>query len=122
MNVDPAHAATMQVAIANKRDDVAVRDDGCLMHPIVSGQELAAASSVANEEFSIDQLVPRHFIETEESVQLGRIGRPVGKEPNSHGRVHQDHQATLRLGDDLSRRLGTSRARGSAPRRARRRS
>src|SRR6266404_6344206 len=28
MNVDPAHAATMQVATANKRDDVAVRDHG----------------------------------------------------------------------------------------------
>ena len=26
MNVDPAHAATMQVASANERDDVAVRD------------------------------------------------------------------------------------------------
>jgi hypothetical protein len=122
VNVDPAHAATMQVAIANKRDDVAVRDHGHLMYPLVGGQELPAASSVANEEFSIDQLVPHHLIETEEPVQLGRKGRPVGKEPNPHGRVHQNHQAFLRLGAGLSRRLGTSRARGSLPRRARSRS
>jgi hypothetical protein len=68
VNVDPAHAATMQVAIANERDDVTVRDHSRLMHPLVGGQELPAASSVANEEFSMDQLMPRHFIETEESV------------------------------------------------------
>src|ERR1017187_6486291 len=122
VNVDPAHAAAMQVAIANERDDVTVRNHGGLMHPLVGGQELPAASSVANEKFSIDQLVPRHFLETEESVQLGRVRRPAGKEPNPHGSVHQDHQATLRLGDGLSRRLGTSRARGAGPRRVRRRS
>lgn len=110
MNIDPAHAPTMQVTIANELDDIPVRDNARLMHPLVGGQELAAASSVANEEFSIDQFVPRHFIATEESVQLGRVGVPVGKEPNPHGSVHQDHQATLRLGDRPSRRLGTSRA------------
>jgi hypothetical protein len=68
VNVDPAYAAAMQVAIADELDDVTVRDHDRLMHPLVSGQEFPAASSVANEEFSIDQLVPRHFIETEESV------------------------------------------------------
>src|ERR1039457_7672997 len=49
----------MQVAIANERDDVTVRNHGGLMHPLVGGQELPAASSVANEEVSIDHLVPR---------------------------------------------------------------
>src|ERR1019366_8343690 len=38
------------------------------------------------------------------------------------GGIHQDHQATLRLDDGPSRRLGTSRAPGSVPPRARRRS
>jgi hypothetical protein len=110
VNVDPTHAATMQVASANECYDVTVRDFARLMHPLVIRQELPAASSVAKEEFSVDQLMPCHFIETEQSVQLGRVRRPVGQEPNPHGSVHQDHQATLRLGDGLSRRLGTSRA------------
>ena len=68
MNIDPAHAAAIEVAIANERDNVTVRDHGCLMHPLVGNQQLPAASPVANEEFSIDQLVPRDFIETEESA------------------------------------------------------
>jgi len=111
MNVAPARTATVQAAIANKRDDIAVRNIDRLMHPLIGGQQLPAASPAANQEFSVDQLVPRHFIETEESVQLGRVRRPVGQVPNPHGGVHQDHQATLlRLGDGLSRRLGTSRA------------
>jgi len=66
--VDPAYAATMQVASANERDYVAVRDRPRLVHPLVGGQKLPPASPVANEEFSIDQLVPRHFIKTQESV------------------------------------------------------
>ena len=74
----------MQAAIANERDNVTVRDPARLMHPLVGGQKLPAAAPVANEEFSIDQLVPRHFIETEESVQLGDIRCPIGKEPNPH--------------------------------------
>jgi hypothetical protein len=68
VNIDPAHAAAMQVAIANELDDVAVRNHGRLRHPLISGQELPAPSSVANKEFSIDQLVPCNFIETEESA------------------------------------------------------
>jgi hypothetical protein len=68
VNIDPAHAAAIEVAIANELDDVAVRDHGRLMHTLVGGQEFPAASSVANQEFSINQLVPRDFIETDESV------------------------------------------------------
>jgi hypothetical protein len=68
VNIDPAHAAAVQVAMANELDDVAVRDHGRLMHPLVGSQEFPAAPSVANKEFSIDQLVPRDFIETEESA------------------------------------------------------
>jgi hypothetical protein len=36
--------------------------------------------------------------------------------------INQDHKPHLRFGTGLSRRLGTSRVRGSAPRSARRRS
>src|SRR5712664_982213 len=99
----------MQVATANERNDLTVRDNARLMHPFVGGQEVSAATPVANEKFSVNQLVPRHFIATEESVQFGRIRRTVGKETNPYGSVHQNHQATLCLGDSFSRRLGTSR-------------
>jgi hypothetical protein len=34
VNVDPAHAATMQAAIANEQDDVRVRDHARLMQPV----------------------------------------------------------------------------------------
>jgi hypothetical protein len=68
VNVDPAHPATIEPPIADEGDDVTVRNRGRLVYSLVRGQELPATSSVANQEFSIDQLVPRHFIETEESV------------------------------------------------------
>lgn len=68
MNVDPAHAAAMQTAIANECHNLTVRDQARLMHLLVGGQELFPASSVANEKFSIDQLVPGHLVETEKSV------------------------------------------------------
>jgi hypothetical protein len=38
------------------------------MHPLVVGQKFPATPSVADKEFSIHQLVPRHFIESEQSV------------------------------------------------------
>jgi hypothetical protein len=58
----------MQAAIADEGDDLTVRNHGRLMHSLVGGQELPATSPVANQKFPIDQLVPRHFIEAEESV------------------------------------------------------
>ena len=68
MNVDPAHPAAIEAPIADEGDDVTVRNHGRLVYSLVRGQELPATSPAANQEFSIDQLVPRHFIETEESV------------------------------------------------------
>ncbi len=110
MNVDPSHAAAMQAAISNERDDVMVRDRIRLMHSLISGQKLSSASAIADEEFSVNQFVPAHFVQVEEPVQLGRIGRPIGKETNPDGGVYQHHHATLRLAADFSRRRGTSRA------------
>jgi hypothetical protein len=77
VNVNPAYTTTMQVATANEIDDIMMRDGGGLMHALVGGQKIPAASPVANEEFSIDELVPCHFIETKKSAQLGRVGSPV---------------------------------------------
>jgi hypothetical protein len=110
MNVDPADASAMQAPIANEGNDVAVRNDTRLMHLFIGGQERPAPSTIADEKFSIDQVMADHCIEAQESIQFDRVGRPVGKEPNPHGRIDKDHQPALRLADGLSRRLGTSRA------------
>jgi len=68
VNIDPAHAATLQVVIANEHDDLTVRNKTGLMHPLIAHQKLSTASSVADEEFPENEFVPRHFIETEKSV------------------------------------------------------
>src|SRR5580704_621340 len=120
MNIYPAQAAAVQAAMAYKLDDFPMRDQGRLMHVLVSGQQLGAASRVANEQFSINQLVPRDGVYTYESLQLGRVGRAVGKEPSPNGSVHQDHFDVFCLAGGFSRRRGTSRASGSEPRKARR--
>jgi len=88
MNIYPAQASAVQTAMAYKLDDFPVRDDGRLMHVLVSGQQLGAASPVANKQFSIDQLVPCDRVQTYKSLQFGRVGRPVGKESNPDGGVH----------------------------------
>jgi len=64
MNIYPAQAAAMQTTMAYKRDDVPMRDHSRLMHVLVSGQQIGAASGVANEQFSINQFVPGDGIKT----------------------------------------------------------
>ena len=66
-NIDPAHAATVQAAISNERE-ITVGDHLRLMPSLIGGQKLPAASPVADEEFSINQLVPAHFIQIEDPV------------------------------------------------------
>ena len=91
MNVDPARAPAMRAAIPDEPGDVTVRAHARLMHLLVGGQKLCTASPAADEELSVNQLMPRHLIETEEPRELGRVGRPVSKEADPHGSVHQDH-------------------------------
>jgi hypothetical protein len=100
----------MQSAIANERDDLIVRDQVRLMYSLVGGQQFPPTFSIAYQQFSINQFVSCHFIKAEEPVQLDGVRSPIGKKPNPHGCVHQDHQATLPFADRFSRRLGTSRA------------
>lgn len=69
---------------------------------------VSGASTITDEKLSINQVVSCHFIQIEESVQLGGEGRPVGKKPNLHRSVDEDHRPFPRLDDGGSRRLGTS--------------
>lgn len=57
--------------------------------------------------------MPNYFIEAQEPRQFVRVGLPVGNKPDPHGRMHKNHQIP-----QLPRRLETSTALGSDPRRA----
>ena len=50
---------------------------------------------VANQEFSVDELMSSHFLQIEKSGQLGRVWRPVGQGPNPYGSIHQDQSGHL---------------------------
>jgi hypothetical protein len=123
MNVDPADTPAVQIPIANQADNLFVRDEASVEHPFVCREQLPAPSAIAHKKFSIDQLVPNHLIESKKSLQLRCVRNPIGVETYPHGRVHEHHQAALRFADGLrlaeglSRRLGTSLASGSEPRR-----
>ncbi len=63
MNVDPTHAAAMQAPVANEGDDLAVRNDFRRVHALIGVEQLLAAASIADQEFSIDQLVPYRLVQ-----------------------------------------------------------
>ena len=96
--------------MTDERDHLPVRHHARLEHLAIGGQELGAAGPAANKELAVDQLMSGHLIATEERVQGSRVRRSVGEKPNPYGRIDQDHQATLRFADGLSRRRDRSRA------------
>jgi len=91
MNVDPTHAAAVQLAIASKRHNVAMRNQACLLHTLIGRESLPAATLVAYQEFSKYQFVPAHLVETEQSVQLGCIRLPAGQRSDPNGSVYKHH-------------------------------
>jgi hypothetical protein len=62
VDINPANATTMQVASANKFDYVTMGHRGGLAHALVGGQESLTTSTIANEEFAIDELMPSHRV------------------------------------------------------------
>jgi len=78
MHIDPANSAPVQTPIANECDHLAVRDGARLVHPLISSQKLCSTSTIANQEFSIHQFLPGHFIKTQEPVQLEGKRSEVG--------------------------------------------
>ena len=91
MNVNPAHAATPQVPMTNELDSFGVRHDARLMHTFIHCQKLFPPSAVTDEKLSVNQLVPNHFINGKEPIQLPRVGSPVRKESNPHRCIDQNH-------------------------------
>jgi hypothetical protein len=61
----------MKVPRANKCHNLAVRNCSSLMYLLVSSKELPAASTIADEKFSIDQFMAHYFVAIKEPPQLG---------------------------------------------------
>ena len=110
MNIDPAYPTTLQIAIANERDNVGMRNNACLVNALIGVQKLSTARSVADKKFSIHEVVPFNRFSSQKPVQLLPVRGSISERPNPYGSVNQDHQATLRLTEGFSRRLGTSSA------------
>src|SRR5262249_59989623 len=79
-------------------------------------------AAVTDQELSLHQIVAQDLVTCQEVVERARLGRSSGKEPDPDRGIDEDHYAVRRLRPAFSRRRGTSRAAGSAPRNARRRS
>ena len=52
MDVDPSYASAAQLAVADKRNDISVRDNRCLIHALVLGQQRLAAAFLSKEELT----------------------------------------------------------------------
>src|SRR6266545_5986333 len=122
MDIDPADAAALKLPVTDERNDLSVRNDRRLIHLLVGRQQLRAPSSLADQELSEDQRMSHHLVASEEAIQLRGVRPAIRQEANPHRGVDQHHHPTRRLPEAFSRRRGTSRASGSDPRRARRRS
>ena len=93
MNVDPAHAAAMQVAIADECHDVTVRNRGRLMHPLVGGQEVPKDDARIEAYGTVDEL--NAFVGTARvTLAEALAGAPAGStEPlMSH---HAEYEARM---------------------------
>ena len=75
----------------------------------IIAQRLRPASAVANEQFSIDELMTHHLFLGQDSVQLGTIWLPPVESAHPHTTVNQDQAARFRRErTGFSRRRGTS--------------
>jgi hypothetical protein len=62
----------VQSTVEHELDDIAVRHGGRSMHLLVIRQQLPPPALIPDEEFSEDELMPAHFVATQESVKLCR--------------------------------------------------
>ena len=62
MHVDPADASAVQLPITHECDDIGVSNNGRLVHTLVVSQQLLAATPIADEEFTVDEVVAAHFV------------------------------------------------------------
>lgn len=109
VNVYPACAAAVKLPGVDECSHFTMRNHWQPGNVAVFGQPLFPTTFIAYQELTENQFVARHLVPKQQCVQLGRVRRRVGEEPNPDGSIDQHHQATrLRFGDGGSRRLGTS--------------
>ena len=125
VGVDPSNPTPLQFPAAYEFDDFPVRNGRDLRQCIVAREQRGTAAPCPDEQLSEHQLVREHLLAVEESIERTRERLAPGEESNPHRGVDEDDHATRgflrRVGRELSRRRGTSRAAGSVPRSARKR-
>src|SRR4051812_11340268 len=65
VRVDPANSAAMQAASADEFDQVAVRNDRCLMHLFVVAEKPPASVHVANQQLAVHEVMAADLVTTE---------------------------------------------------------
>ena len=73
MRIDPPDAPSVQPPVAHKLDDIAMRHDRRLMHLLVVGQQLLTPAFVPDEELSVHEVMPTHFVAAQQRIELGGI-------------------------------------------------
>jgi hypothetical protein len=112
----------MQTALPYEDDDISMRNRGCLVHLLVSIEQLSTTAFVTDKQFAKNEFVAHYFVPLQQRIEFGSVGFTTREEANPHRRVDKHHHAARRLRAAGSRRLGMSLAFGSEPLRARRRS
>jgi len=108
VNVDPADATAVKTAAVNKLDNFEMRNHRCFRQELICSQQLAAAATISDQKFPVDELMSHHIAGAQKPVQVSPIRLAVGETTNPNGCIDQNHQAALRLTEGFSRRLGTS--------------
>jgi len=90
VRIDPANTAPVQSSIAHKFYDIRMGHHWRLVHSLVVGQQLSAATLIADEQLAEDEVVAAHLVTTQKAVQFGRVRRSIGKETNPYRSVNQD--------------------------------
>src|SRR6266516_3412028 len=68
MNINPAHSAAIELAIMGEGNNLIVADGGQPIHLVVTRQERLPSTNIANQQFSIDQLMPDDLIRIQKEL------------------------------------------------------
>ncbi len=84
MDINPSGPLTMKTALPYEGDDLCVRNRGCLVHLLVSIEQLSTTAFVTDKEFAKNEFVANDFIPLQQRVEFGGIGFTTRKEANPH--------------------------------------
>jgi hypothetical protein len=121
MRVNPSNSLTVDLAVADELGHFMVCDHDRLGYRFVIGKTFCAPTPVTDQQLAVNEIVTQYFIVGKQPVEVVRVPVPAKKRIQIDVSTRTTY-ALLGFREGLSRRLGTSRAAGSVPRRARRRS